>query len=100
MFLIYVNNIGEGLSSRIKLFANHCLLFCEVRNQEDAESLQLHLDIVVQWSHQWLMSFNPKKCSVLKVTQKEGASHQRLQVWSLTHVDQQTYLGVELTQDP
>ncbi len=101
MFLLYINDIGEGLSSRIKLFANDCLLFREVRNQEDAESLQFDLEKVVQWSHQWLMSFNPKKCSVLKVTQKKEPVMRDYNMCgeTLAHVDQQTYLAVEPTKD-
>ena len=51
MFLLYSNEIGDGLTSRIKLFADDCLLFKEIKTKEDADSLQLDLDKVVQWSH-------------------------------------------------
>ena len=63
--------------------------------------LQHDLDTVVEWSHRWLMSFNPKKCSVLKIThKKQPLFHQYLMCGEeLTYIDQQTYLGLELTKD-
>ena len=43
----------------------------QIRGKEDADGLQHDLDTVVEWSHRLLMSFNPKKCSVLKITQNK-----------------------------
>ena len=101
LFLLYINDIGEGVNSSIKLFADDCILFRQIRGKEDADGLQHDLDTVVEWSHRWLMSFNPKKCSVLKITQsKQPPFHQYLMCREeITHVDQQTYLGLEITKD-
>lgn len=101
LFLLFINDIGEGIDSSIKLFADDCVLIRQVKGKEDAERLQQDLDRVVEWSHIWLMSFNPKKCSVLKITKKkEPLNHQYVMSGEqLTHVDQQTYLGLELTKD-
>ena len=73
----------------------------EIKTKEDADSLQLDLDKVVQWSHSWQMSFSAKKCSVLTVTQKKKpiTTDYTMSGEILAHVDQQTYLGVELTKD-
>ena len=64
------------------------------QSQEVADGLQHNLDTVVEWSHRY-MSFNPKKCSVLKTTQKkQPLFHQYLMcAEEITHIDQQTYLG-------
>ena len=54
----------------------------------------------------WMVSqmayvFQPKECSVLRITQKKKTLfHQYLMCGEeLTHADQQTYLGLELTKD-
>ena len=96
MFLLYINDTGDGLTSRIKLFADDCLLFKEIKTKEDADSLQLDLDKVVQWSHSWQISFKAKKCSVLTVPQKKKPITtdytMSMSGEILAHVDQQTYM--------
>ena len=40
MFLLYVNDIGDNVTSSIKLFADDCLLVRTIHTPEDAEALQ------------------------------------------------------------
>ena len=35
-------------------------------------ALQQDLDLLVQWSHTWMMSVNPQKCEFLKVTNEKS----------------------------
>lgn len=71
LFLFYINDIGEDISSSIRLFADDSLLYRQVNNEKDANQLQIDLDKVVQWSDTWQMQFNPTKCSVLQVTRNQ-----------------------------
>jgi hypothetical protein len=40
MFLLYVNDIGEGVNSEVKLFADDCLLYRTIESESDTKQLQ------------------------------------------------------------
>ena len=71
MFLLYINDINQGLSSQIRLFADDCVLYREIRSQADAEILQNDLNKLVSWSHKWQMKFNIAKCHTLSAHRKK-----------------------------
>ena len=61
LFLIYINNLGEVLSSNtLILFADDTSLFSVIRDSVITTS-ELNSDLarIKQWAFQWKMSFNP-----------------------------------------
>ena len=44
MFLIYINNITEHVSSSLRLFADDCLLYRIITTEEDSIQLQHNLN--------------------------------------------------------
>ena len=60
LFLIYINNLSENLSSNPKLFADDTSTFAVVKNV-DASNINLNNDLkkIRKWAFQWKMSFNP-----------------------------------------
>jgi hypothetical protein len=101
MFLIYINDIAEGIHSgtSIRLFADDCLLYRVIRDPADAAILQSDLNTLVEWSNKWQMSFNTKKCKTLRVTTKKTPVIHPYKMSSdqLEAVSHYPYLGVELT---
>ena len=60
LFLIYVNDLPDGLNSIAKLFADDTSLFSIVQDpNESAKYLNLDLSVISQWEYQWKMLFNP-----------------------------------------
>jgi hypothetical protein len=60
LFLIYINNLPEGLKSNAKLFADDTSLFSVVFNvEESSEILNKDLKQINDWAFQWKMLFNP-----------------------------------------
>ena len=59
-FLIYINNLPEGLNSEVKLFADDTSLF-SIANcvNTSASTLNSNLLKIQDWTYQWKMSFNP-----------------------------------------
>ena len=99
MFLIYINNIAEGTSSPMKLFADDGLLFRRVNEAEDAKALQKDLNIVTSWAQVWQMRFNPAKCYVLRITRKKKniiETQYKMMGKCLQEVEHHPYLGIEL----
>ena len=72
MFLIYINDIGEHITSNLRLFADDSLLYCAIDIPQDCLALQEDLDKLSQWSHKWQMSFNVSKCKSLSITRKRN----------------------------
>ena len=57
-FLIYINDLGNNLSSTVKLFAGDASIFSIV---DDTDYNPLNEDIkkISDWAYQWKMSLNP-----------------------------------------
>ena len=50
LFLIFVKDLPDGVSSTIKLFADDTKLYREIQTPEDSQELQKDLFNVMQWS--------------------------------------------------
>ena len=61
LFLIYINNSPDNLSTNVKLFADNTSLFSVVHDIA-ISSCELNYDLnrVREWALQWKMSFNPE----------------------------------------
>ena len=60
LFLIYINDLEEGIESSVKFFADDTSLFSVVKDpQVSAVNLQHDLNMITEWAYQWKMSFNP-----------------------------------------
>ena len=48
---VYINDITHQLDSRVRLFANDCLIYREIKSPDDHRILQQDLDRLTEWSH-------------------------------------------------
>ena len=48
--LLYVNDIGEGVNSEVKLFTDDCLLYRTIESESDTKQLQEDLSKMTEWS--------------------------------------------------
>ena len=95
LFLIYINDLPNCITSRCSLFAGNCLLYRQIYNKDDQETLQWDLHNLELWASKWLMSFNINKCEVLQVSLKNIIEHSyMLYDHSLRNVNEAKYLGV------
>ena len=69
LFLVYINDLPDSLrSSDARLFADDSLLYRTVNGAKDNSLLQEDLSALEEWERIWQMSFNPSKCSIIRVT--------------------------------
>ena len=74
LFLLYINDLPECVSSQstVRLFADDSFLYRKIRSTADSIQLQHDLDQLAVWEQSWLMSFNPSKCQLLRITKKRS----------------------------
>ena len=68
LFLVYINDLPDELSSQVRLFADDTAVYLTVGGSDDEKVLQQDLDRLSVWEDQWDMEFNPSKCQVVRVT--------------------------------
>ena len=70
LFLLYINDLLEGLKSHVCLFADDTIVYMAsaVSNTTDAEALKKDPNLLEEWELKQQMSFHPQKCNVLRVT--------------------------------
>ena len=64
LFIIFINDLPEGVSNFCKIFADDTKLFGTTDNHL---SIQNDLNLLMKWSEDWQLKFNVDKCNVLHI---------------------------------
>ena len=100
LFLLFINDLPSNVhSSKVRLFADDCLVYKEVKTAQDQIDLQKDLSALETWGNLWGMRFNAKKCNILRVTKKGGNPLQRFYTLNnqiLQEVPDAKYLGIQI----
>jgi hypothetical protein len=59
LFLAYINDIWRNTESTIRLFTDDCIIYREVKKNNDKEKLQTDLNRIVKWAVENAMKINP-----------------------------------------
>ena len=73
LFLLYIMDINNAITSQIKPFADDSVLYGNIRNQNDQVILQNDLDTISSLAEKWLMELNINKCSVISIALKRNS---------------------------
>ena len=98
MFLTYINDISENIDSKVKLFADDCLMYKVIKSPNDVITLQEDLNKINRWCKYWQMSFNLDKCKILQInTHKIQNNNYEYYIGDhkIESVKEHPYLGVE-----
>ena len=102
LFSLYINDISSDIESEIRLFADDCVCYREIKDEEDTMELQSDIDRLDSWARKWGMRFQPVKCNMMQLTRKRikniHASY-TLEGTDLENVESIKYLGVTITSD-
>ena len=72
LFLIFLNDLPESITSSVKLFADNCLAYRTIHSSNDAIRLQEDLVQLGLWVNSRQMTLNPHKCSVMHISNKHN----------------------------
>ena len=92
----------DWLESEIRLLADDCVCYREIKDEVDTMKLQRDIDQLGSWARKWVMRFQHVKCNMMQLTRKRikkiHASY-TLEGTSLENIESIKYLGVTITSD-
>ena len=98
LFLLYINDLPDNISTSVRLFADDCILYTPIRTQNDSSLLQNDLLKLQKWQDTWLMKFNPDKCYTTTLATRTPTSNMYTFCGqTLTSVNSHCYLGIHLS---
>ena len=74
LFLIYINDIRTGITSKMRLFADDSIIYRDIKSEADHHALMADLLRLQEWAAKWQMVFKPEKCFVMSITNKHNPS--------------------------
>ena len=97
LFVLYINDLPENIISNVFLFADDTKMFRKIISENDSIIVQNDIETLEQWTNDWLLKFNIKKCHVLTIGKHENIQHThryKLENNELEHVAEEKDLGV------
>ena len=99
LFSLYINDISSDIESEIRPFADDCVCYREIKDEEDTMKPQRDIDRLGSWGRKWGMRFQPVKCNMMQLTRKRINKIQAsytLKGTDLENVESIKYLGVTI----
>ena len=67
LFSLHINDITSDIESKIRLFADDCVYYREIKNVENTVKLQKDIDRLGSLVRKWSMRFQPVKCNMMQL---------------------------------
>ena len=99
LFLIYFNDIDDGITCKISKFADDTKIASKVTTAFDKETLQSDLDRLACWASKWQMKFNVEKCKVLHIGSNNDHVQYSMNGQQLSTVSKEKDLGIIISND-
>ena len=94
----FINDIAQGISSKIRLFADDCIIYRGLQTKDDETKFQEDLDRLVKWANMWGMRFNASKCKVMRISRRRNPGNPKYVMLgeTLEEVTSTQYLGINI----
>ena len=96
LFLCHISGLQGAVKSTVRLFADDCLLYRQIKSREDHISLQQDQNLETR-TKAWGMRFNAKKCYIIGINSKPTHSYQ-LDGHILQEVQENPYICIQNRQ--
>ena len=94
LFLIYINDIDLGITSRLSKFADDTKIGRKIESVQDMIEFQKDIDRLVAWGDKWQMKFNINKCKQMHIGRHNLEFGYEMDGKWITKTDQEKDLGV------
>ena len=99
LFVIFINDIDEGLVNRIWKFADDTKVLGRVSNPKEISELRDDAKKLVEWSQKWQMEFNVEKCKVMHVGSKNPRVTMDMGGKAMMETKEEKDLGIIVSQN-
>ena len=101
LYSMYINDTSSDTESEIRRFADDCVCYREIKDEEDTMKRQRDIDRLGSWAREWGMRFQPVKCNMMQLTRKriKKINAYTLEGTYIENVESIKYLGVTITND-
>ena len=99
LFLVYINDIDEGLTCTISKFADDTKIANNVLTNDQVQEFQTNLGKLSNWAKTWQMSFNTDKCKVLHIGYRNEKRNYLMDGRQLKSTDKENDLGVTISSN-
>jgi len=101
LFLVFINDLPSAVQSKVRLFADDCLLYRPINSPEDQIALDQDLASVTQWADTWGTKYNPQKCFIMTISPKKDPPQHFYSFCGcvLSHVSDTKYLSITVSND-
>ena len=100
LFLLHINDLPSVISSKVRLFADDCLVYREIKNRQGLITQQKDLNLLENRRLKWGMRFNAAKCNIMRMSRKQTpiSTQYELSGQVLEEVKDAKYLGVTVSE--
>lgn len=74
LFVLFINDLGSGLSSYYLLYADDLKIFRKISDANDCRILQTDLNRIVEWCNANCLHLNIEKCNMISFTRKRAVT--------------------------
>lgn len=101
LFLVFINDLPKNITTQIRMFADDCILYKNVKSPSDQAELNLNLERIKNWCDQWQMQLNPTKTVFMSISRKKNILSYPYSIngHELAQAKQYKYLGLIFTPD-
>ena len=103
LFHILLIDFPESIRSAVRLFADDCVLYKNIKSPMDCQILQDDLTRLAQWGTDWQINFNVAKCHSMRVTRHLPDNQIKfdytLHQHKLEQAQSAKYLGITITDN-
>ena len=99
LFVIFINDLPDVVTSMVKIFADDTKLFHSVHSPQHRIQLQNDLDNLVEWSRKWQLGFNEAKCKVIHLGKSNPRHQYVMNDVTLESTADEKDLGVVVDED-
>ena len=103
LFLIFINDLPEGIGSPVRLFADGCVLCGSIGSPAGCRVLQGDLSGLARWEAGWRVGFNVAGCHSMRVTRHPPDKHIQFEYTlrrrGLERVQSAKCLGITISDD-
>ena len=96
LFILYINDLPEIVSSIVKIFADDTKLY---NKDSNSDIIQQDLDTLCTWAKLWQLRFNVKKCKTVHYGRNNQDYQYTMNFEDIESVSEVKDLGVNFQQD-